>query len=141
MQKEKVNITLTVEGIEIPISAHRWSSEGKLYLSVGNSAKILASYIKAKFPHIKIERSSSSFANGNDIRIYVPNANDEEFEQIRTICNKFEEGTFDGMTDSYDYKDKSERLRFYYNGEELDVGAKYVFVDRYAKWKPEKESK
>jgi hypothetical protein len=135
MKKETIKIQLRVEGIEIPITLLTYNSGEVYYVSIGNSAKILATYIKSKHPHLMIERSSSSFAGGDSITLYIPNASKDELEQINVICEKFTDGKFDGMNDYYDHKKTEDRLRFYYNNKEIYVGAKYILVNNYKKEK------
>ena len=80
-------------------------------------AKLLRKELKEKFPEIKFTVRSRSFTGGNDVRInYI---NGVPADEIRKICHKYEAGSFDGMTDMYNY-----------DYDKTGPTAKYIFVNR-----------
>lgn len=58
--------------------------------------------LKSRFPGIKFRVTSSSYSGGSSI--YVHWENGPTSKQVDEIIKKYEYGSFDGMTDSYDYK-------------------------------------
>jgi len=80
-------------------------------------AKLIRKELKEKFPGIKFSVRSESFAGGNSVDIdYTDGVPDDE---IRKIVNKYEAGSFDGMTDMYNY-----------DYDKTGPTAKYVMVQR-----------
>jgi len=80
-------------------------------------AKLLRKELKEKFPGIKFNIRSRSFSGGNDVRIdYI---NGVPADEIRKIVNKYEAGSFDGMTDMYNY-----------DYDKTGPTAKYIMVNR-----------
>jgi len=77
--------------------------------------------LKRAFPLIKFEVKSSSYSGGNSIDVRWVDGTTTE--KVDAIINKYQEGSFDGMTDSYDYD--SDRVWPVVFG-----GAKYVFSQR-----------
>ncbi len=80
-------------------------------------AKLLRKELKEKYPVIKFNIRSKSFSGGNDVNIDYTNG--VPADEVRKICHKYEAGSFDGMTDMYNYD---------YN--KTGVTAKYIFVNR-----------
>jgi hypothetical protein len=69
---------------------------------IAECAKAIRIELKKKFPEIKFSVTSESFSMGNAVRI---NWNDGISESaLKDIINKYKDGDFDGMTDSYDYR-------------------------------------
>lgn len=72
-------------------------------------AKIIKAELKHKFPKIKFSVSSENFAGGDAVRVRF-----EKFtgcptvRDIEAITNKYQSGHFDGMTDCYEYSNKTE---------------------------------
>lgn len=81
-------------------------------------AKLLRKELKEKYPAIKFNVRSKSFSGGNDVNIDYTNG--VPADEIRKICHKYEAGSFDGMTDMYNY-----------DYDKTGVTAKYIFVNRH----------
>lgn len=81
-------------------------------------AKLIRKKLKEKFPSIKFTVRSRSFTGGNDVRISYDNA--VPSKDIEKITNKYAAGSFDGMTDMYNY-----------NYDKTGPTAKYIFVERH----------
>ncbi len=77
--------------------------------------------LKLKFPKIKFSVTSDSYSGGCSIDISWDDA--VLTEEIEKIVNKYEQGSFDGMTDCYNYR----------NSQFIDLfgGAKYVMTNRH----------
>jgi len=87
-------------------------------LTVKEGAKLLKKVLKTMYPKYKWSVTGSHYAGGNSIRVnytdpdltdanYVgylqrPNIYNESRE-ISDLCDTFQEGNFNGMTDSYDF--------------------------------------
>lgn len=65
-------------------------------------AKNMRTEFKAKFPGVKFSVNARRFAGGDSIDVEWTGG--PQIEEVREITRKYEEGRFDGMTDSYDYK-------------------------------------
>lgn len=81
-------------------------------------AKAIRKDLKIAFPNIKFSVRSSNFAGGDSVDIsydnWVPT------EQIQSIVSKYKYGTFDWMTDCYNYDNKDNSI----------PQSKYVMVHR-----------
>lgn len=85
-------------------------------------AKNIRKELKRMFPGAKFSVRGSSFSGGDSIDIEYPKDFDGDVEKIRELCNRYQEGSFDGMQDLYEYSNKV------FNG--LFGGAKYVNCQR-----------
>lgn len=65
------------------------------------AAKAIRAELKENFPSIKFSVRSESYAGGNNVCISWINGPTEE--EVEKIVNKYEYGSFNGMTDSYEY--------------------------------------
>jgi len=80
-------------------------------------AKLLRKELKEKYSSIKFVVRSRSFTGGNDVNIdYV---NGVPSDEIRKMTYKYQAGSFDGMTDMYNY-----------DYDKTGPTAKYIFVNR-----------
>lgn len=76
--------------------------------------------LKAAFPGVNFSVKTKSFSGGDDINISWTDG--PTTEEVQAITSKYEEGSFDGMVDMYNYhKDR----------DDLIGGAKYVFENRH----------
>lgn len=72
-------------------------------------AKAIREELKAKFPEIKFRVTSQNFSMGNSVNVSFT-GNQEALSEVRTLVKRYQEGGFDGMTDSYDYSNKNESI-------------------------------
>ena len=84
-------------------------------------AKNIRKELKVAFPGIKFSVRSNSFAGGNSINIEWTEGPTRE--EVENIANKYEQGSFDGMTDCYNYKRNCDFT-------DENGGAKYVQTHR-----------
>lgn len=84
------------------------------------AAKNLRTELKRAFPSIKFSVRSESYSGGNSIRVSWTDG--PMAAQVEAIANKYAGGSFDGMTDCYDYKRSP--------WTEVFGDAKYVFCNR-----------
>lgn len=81
-------------------------------------AKLIRKELKEKYPKIKFVVRSSSFSGGDDVNVDYTNG--VPADEIRKVINKYQAGSFDGMTDMYNY-----------DYDKTGVTAKYIFVNRH----------
>lgn len=91
-----------------------------------SAAKAMRIELKKKFPGIKFRVTTKKYAGGNSIRVnWVLGPTTAAVE---AVINKYQYGTFDGMTDSYTH---DETLVSMPDGSVKGLGgAKYVFAER-----------
>lgn len=82
------------------------------------AAKEIRTRLKAA--NIRARVKSSSFAGGNDVRVYLIGASPEVVKAAHEIADPFEYGHFDGMDDSYHYSNRRD---------DLPAQVKFVFVE------------
>jgi hypothetical protein len=92
------------------------------HLSCTETAKLVRTELKAKFPGAKFSVTSSSYAGGASIRV---SWNDGPAgDAVKAAVGHFHGASFDGMTDMKSYHDSQ------HNGETVSFGADYIFFSR-----------
>lgn len=72
-------------------------------------ASIIKAELKAKFPGIKFSVRSETFAGGDAVNVsYDKGSKAPVQKEVETVVNKYQAGHFDGMTDCYEYTNKTE---------------------------------
>jgi hypothetical protein len=84
-------------------------------------AKNIKRELKLKFPLVKFEVKSKSYSGGDSIDVRWEDG--PKTAEVEAIINKYEEGSFDGMTDSYNYNHKNV-------WPDVFGGAKYVMAQK-----------
>ena len=69
---------------------------------VTTAAKNIRIELKRVFPSVKFAVRTSRYSGGESIRVCWTDG--PTSDQVEAIINKYEAGSFDGMTDSYDYR-------------------------------------
>lgn len=82
------------------------------------AAKLIRSELKKAFPSIKFSVTSDNYSMGNAVRINWIDG--PTTRQVSDITRKYQYGSFDGMTDSYEYTNNRNDI----------PQAKYVQVSR-----------
>jgi len=143
MKNKKIQIALGGEIYEVSNKCVReyssWSGkEGKyLYISHADAGSLVRQYVKKNYPKVVCKVSSSSFAGGNSLSVYIhdkvgrPVAK-EIYEAINAFAHQWEYGKFDGMYDIYESYENSGAVSD--NGGEIQAGVKYVTVNNYARF-------
>lgn len=80
--------------------------------------------LKQNYPGVKFSVRSRYFANGNSISIAWTGS--PSTRSVNLIARKYEEGTFNGMTDSYEHDDDPQHVEF----RRLRGSTKYVTLHR-----------
>lgn len=130
-QKGKYNFTL--DGIKYTnISGWNYdTSPERVNINVAGTAQMVRQYMMNKYPQYAKRGyywvQSESYSGGDSIRVYLNKAPEEIYKKINSELNaKFEEGSFDGMNDIYNYTKGSEKSK---EGLIIDYGTKYLFVN------------
>ena len=100
------------------------------------SANVVKQFVKKKYPNVVVSSSSSSFANGNSVDIYLSdeygNGVDESIvKDVHQFGNQFVYGKFNAMIDLYEYTNYDGKTD---NGTELSSGTKYLHVQNRPKF-------
>jgi hypothetical protein len=93
---------------------------------VTQAAKLVRADLKAILPNIKFKVQSDSFSMGDSIDIYFDTElNEEQRRWIDNIAQKYQYGSFDGMTDSYNYSNRQDfpQSKFVMVNKVSDLGA------------------
>lgn len=107
-----------------------------IYLHAKHVASIVKQYVKMKYPQIECAATSQVYSGGDSVDIYVSDnvgnpISDEIYRDIDSFASNFQEGTFNGMIDMYEYRDSKLNTE---KGTEINGGAKYVFVNNRPKF-------
>ena len=138
MKNEKIKIQIQNEIYELPQKAIKtWGGKTRIYVSHAEAGSLVRQFAKKFFPQYVVRVSSSSFANGNSLDVYVSTQTGgmvplNDFYQINNFANMWEYGRFDGMTDCYEHYDNSGATTD--NGNEVQAGVKYVHVNNRPKF-------
>ena len=138
MKNEKIKIQIQNEIYELPKKAIKtWGGKTRIYVSHAEAGSLVRQFAKKFFPQYVVRVSSSSFANGNALDVYVctklgGQVNEVDFKQISSFANMWEYGRFDGMTDCYEHYDNSGAVTD--NGNEVEAGVKYVHVNNHTRF-------
>lgn len=142
VEKSK-KITLKYNGnvYSLPVNALniRAGKKPEIVLTAKHTASIIKQYIKSLSKKYKINISywctSETYSGGSSVNIHVSNPDGSPirviiFDQIRKFANGLKAGSFDGMTDSYDYGENGVTD----NGTTISFYAKFIFVENSPKW-------
>lgn len=88
---------------------------------MGVAARNIRRELKDQFPGVKFSVRSRGYSGGNDIRVAWTDG--PTVTAVQSITNKYEEGSFDGMTDCYNYDNRNSWV-------EVFGGTKYLFTER-----------
>lgn len=127
--KGKYNFTL--KGVKYKdINGYNYdNTPNNININVSGTAQMVRQWIKQKYPQILTSYywvRSESYSGGDSIKVYFNNAPKELYEKLNRELNmEFEEGTFNGMDDSYTYTKEDEKSA---EGLTISYGTKYLFV-------------
>lgn len=81
---------------------------------------IIKNELKAKFPKVKFSIKSQTYSGGDSLNVRFTATKETIgiYKEVKSIASKYEAGRFDGMTDMYEYTNKTE-----------GPTVKYLFVD------------
>jgi hypothetical protein len=130
---KKIKIQIQNETYELTEKALRgYGGKTKIYISHAEASSLVRQFAKKFFPQYVVKVSSSSFAGGNSLDVYVSTKTGGQvppaaFEKISQFANLWEYGKFDGMYDIYESYENSGAISD--NGTEIQAGVKYVHVN------------
>lgn len=137
MKSKKIG--LVIEGIkfQLPADSLRTKQNGTTYVYGKGpiAGSLVKQFVKAKYPKVVCSVSSSSFANGNSLDVYISNPNGTEvdseiYNDVNRFANQFEYGKYNGWEETYDfYENSGTRTE---KGMEIEAGVKYVHVNNKA---------
>lgn len=120
--------TITVEtkvlDCEVKVRLNSYPSGQAYYTNTASISSVIRQILKQKYPSIKFQIKSSSHISIK----YPAGIYPETVGEISGIADKFELGNFNGMTDSFDYKKKDQRIYIDYNGKSIELSEKYIFI-------------
>lgn len=138
MSTKKIKFQIENETYELPQTTIReWNGKTRIDVSHAAASSLVRQFAKKFFPQYVVRVSSSSFANGNSLDVYVSTKTGGEvprvdFQKISGFANLWEYGRFDGMTDCYESYDTSGTTSD--NGTEIHASVKYVHVNNRPKF-------
>ena len=130
---KKIKVQIQNEVYELTEKAIRtWNGKTRIYISHAEASSLVRQFAKKFFPQYVVKVSSSSFAGGNSLDVYVSTKTggpvpQQAFEKINGFANIWEYGKFDGMYDIYECYENSGLKSD--KGTELQAGVKYVHVN------------
>lgn len=135
--KKKFSTVINVLGADYKVNLSAVSYNGRAYyLGVANVASAMKQIMNAMkksglVSFTKIWAVSESYSGGNSVRVNLYGADENTAETLKKLGWAFSSGSFDGMTDMYEYKNG---LKVEYNGEMLDLNSKYIFTENKPPW-------
>lgn len=111
---KKFKFTLKGTEFNLPmkyLQTKDWSGndiEPYINLTHAATASVLKQWVKKEFPKVTVYSSSESFSGGNSAKIWVSDSVGNEifkpdFDTIRDFARLFQQGSFNGMIDLYEY--------------------------------------
>ena len=139
MKTKKIKIKFLNQEFLLPSDVLRedgWYEGKYVYLNAKNTAVVIRQYIKKNFPQLKAWVTSDVYSGGSSVRVNMCRTNGQlvpyEWEkEINAFTNSLKAGSFDGMTDMYEYRD--EKL-YTDNGTRIAGLPSYIFVDNRPAW-------
>jgi hypothetical protein len=107
-----------------------------IYLNAKHTATVIRQFIKKNFPQLKAWVTSDVYSGGSSVRVQMSRTNGglvpyEWDKAINRFCNSLKAGSFDGMTDMYEYN--NDKL-FTDNGTRIAGLPSYIFVENRPQW-------
>jgi hypothetical protein len=120
----KTTFSFTLDGVKYTdIKGYDGTS---IYIGLTGTAQMIRQYLKVKYPLAAKRGYSSVSSSGSSIDIRFNDAPEEIYKKISAeIKRKFQEGYFDGMTDSYVNTKPNETSE---EGLVISYGARYIFT-------------
>ena len=135
MSKLKIKTPIEVEGttINVDVAANIFDTYGTgnyAYATVAGTASVLRQVLKSlkkegTIGYDKLWVRSESYAGGDSIRVHTHNGVNTKL--IESIVNRFQGGSFDGMTDMYNYNAGGFKITNPVSGDTIDLSTKHSF--------------
>lgn len=99
--------------------------ESSVNLHAVQSARIIRQFIKKEYgSSVKSSVRTQKYAGGSSVRIYLNDIDKSSASEISEFSKLFQAGNFNGMDDSYEYKDHSISDK----GSTIKMYTSYVFT-------------
>ena len=134
--KTKINFTTNYNGKEFKFKnvTVAKSSSGYGWVPMSGTSSVIRQFVKQMWPELNFRISSDTFSGGDSVTIYLQTpVSDEKYKEIRDILKGFQSGTFNGMIDLYEYKEKS-GITVTVDGVKYNFDTKYMSVENRPKW-------
>jgi len=139
MRAKNPKIKVQYKGIMFDLNATYSTKNGETKVDIFRveAAKMVRQYIKGKYPkQFKSWVTSQSFSGGSALDVWLCEFNgspidDDVYQDIRDFAFGLKSGSFNGMTDSYDYSTDVVKSDL---GTVLNLYTKYVSVNNRAKY-------
>jgi hypothetical protein len=100
------------------------------------TAAVVKQYVKKMYPEVVVSATSSSFANGNSVSVYISDEVGNEvsngiISDVQSFGNQFVYGKFNGMEDIYEHHSKENATD---SGTKIEAGTKYLHVQNRPKF-------
>jgi hypothetical protein len=107
-----------------------------IYLNAKHTATVIRQFIKKNFPQLKAWVTSDVYSGGSSVRVNICRTNGQlapyEWDKaINRFCNSLKAGSFDGMSDMYEYNDEKLHTD---NGTRIAGLPSYIFVENRPAW-------
>lgn len=135
--KKKFSTVINVLGADYKVNLTAISYNGRAYyLMVSNVASAMKQIMNAMrksglVSFTKMWAVSESYSGGNSVRANLYGADENTAETLKKLGWAFSSGSFDGMTDMYEYKNGL-KVKFYVRPDlstMLDLNSKYIFTE------------
>ena len=142
MKAKKIKLRIEDMSFELPSECLRTTSWGGkpvepfIYLRAKHVATLIKQYMKKKYPSVVCSAVSEVYSGGDSVNIYLSDERgnpiaDEIVKDVDRFGTKFEEGSFNGMIDMYEYRDEELSTD---NDTKINGGVKYLFVNNRPKF-------
>ena len=136
---KKIKFQFNNMTFELPSNALRTDNYYGTYIYMGAkyTASVIKQYVKQKYGNrITVWSTSDVYSGGSSVRVNVWSKNGSctplsIYQDIQNFSYNFQAGRFDGMTDSYDYRDDEVTSD---TGTKFKYFPSYIFVDNKPQW-------
>jgi len=138
---KKINIKFNGMVFQLPANAVQTSTYGDkgqyIYMGAKHTASIIKQYVKQKYGNrLTVWSTSDVYSGGSSVRVNVWSKNGSPtpytiFEDIQAFSQNFKAGSFNGMYDTYEYRDDKPSTD---GGTRMDYFPSYIFVENKPQW-------
>lgn len=104
------------------------SSSDSGWVPMAGTSSVIRQFIKQRWPELKFRISSDTFAGGDSVTVYIQKPiTDKVYKEVNAELNGFQTGSFNGMIDLYEYKNKSgisvevDKVKYNFNTKYMSV--------------------
>ena len=137
----KLKGTISVNGNDYRVSLsekYLMKYSDSNYMTIGGVGQIIRQVLKQELTYDNIWVRTESYAGGNSVNVYLENV--DYIEVAKSIGRSFQQGTFNGMIDMYEYFGDTKYL-YLDNGNAVICDSKFVSVYDTIPWDIEMKRK